>query len=183
MPHVFDASSTPTFPLMARLAAAAALAALAACGGADEKAAAAAETAAGEDVCADAPAGAVTAVDAWARAAPAGRSVSAAYMVLCNRTDADVSVVAAAFDGADAVELHETTRDAAGKAAMARVEEIVAPAGGAARLAPGGAHVMLMALTAPLAPGDAAPLSLTLADGTQIPVDAAVLSMEDARKK
>ncbi len=70
-------------------------------------------------------------------------------------------LIAAASPAAERVELHTHTLDAQGVARMTRIEGIEVVAGSPTELRPGGLHVMLMGLTAPLAAGDAIDLTLT----------------------
>lgn len=112
---------------------------------------------------ADAPCGGadgVIASDAWVRAAPDGRRMSAGYLDLCNG-GADDRLIGVRFDGADAAELHITSVDDAGVARMqAAPEGIFIPAAQTVTLAPGGAHIMLIGLTSDLEPGDSASITL-----------------------
>lgn len=102
----------------------------------------------------------VSVIDAWVRAAPAGRPMSAAYLTLCNGGETQDAMVAARFAGAADVELHTTTVGEDGVAAMAPIAELPIPAGGQASLAPGGAHIMLIGLSAPLEAGQTVDLTL-----------------------
>jgi len=104
--------------------------------------------------------------DAWVRPAglpetPGGAPVnSAAYFVVENRGGASDRLLDVAFAGASRVELHESVVDSAGVARMRPVEALEVPAGAEARLEPGGLHVMLMGLGAPLVAGDSVDLVL-----------------------
>lgn len=95
----------------------------------------------------------------WAR--PSATENGAAYLELENGgTEADrLTGASAAIAGA--VELHVTSIDAQGVATMRPVEAIDLPAGGRARLSPGGLHLMLLGLTQPLEDGQRFPLTLT----------------------
>ncbi len=145
---------------------------LAACVGETEAPASAADETGDEaprgaaEICAKAPAGAVTVENAWARPAPEGRAMTAAYMTICNRTRRPVRLVGAVS------ELHETRRDAAGVASMAPISALEVAAGGAASLEPGGPHIMLMRLFGPIARGDAVPVTLELDTGAVIEIRA-----------
>ncbi|WP_084350808.1 copper chaperone PCu(A)C [Millisia brevis] len=108
---------------------------------------------------------AVTLDDAWVKAADAG--MSAAFGVLSNSSDADVTVTAAASPASTMLELHQTVTNDAGEMVMTPVEGgFVVPAGGTLALEPGGNHIMLMDLTGPLVAGDEVPVTLTFADGS-----------------
>ncbi|MEL7491970.1 MAG: copper chaperone PCu(A)C [Pseudomonadota bacterium] len=125
-----------------------------------------------ESPCADVPRGSVAPVDAWVRAAPEGRDLSAAYFILCNQSAAARNIVGVEASIARAAELHETTRDRDGVATMAPVDEIALAPGAAAAFEPGGAHVMLIGLNSPIAPGDKVGITLQFEDGGTMAIDA-----------
>jgi copper(I)-binding protein/uncharacterized protein YcnI len=103
--------------------------------------------------------GALSVTGAYARANPAPGGASAAYMSIASAAGGD-RLIAAESPVAARVELHTHTLDAQGVARMRQVEGIDVPAGGAAELAPGGLHVMLLGLAAPLTAGQDIPLTL-----------------------
>ena len=95
---------------------------------------------------------------------------SAAYLRIANRSDEDILLVAAASAAAAAVEFHET-RIVDGVASMTRLESLLVPSQGELELAPGGAHLMLLNLTAELQMNDELVLELTSSAGEQYPLD------------
>lgn len=111
-----------------------------------------------------APAGdVVTIEDAWVKSADEG--MSAAFGVLENTGDADVTVVSVASDSSSMLELHETVENEAGEMIMREFEGgFVIPAGEDFILEPGGNHIMLMDLAAPLLAGHEATFTLTFSD-------------------
>lgn len=113
-----------------------------------------------------APAGdSVTIADAWVKSAESG--MSAAFGTLNNASDEDVTVVSAESPASTMLELHETVENDAGEMVMQQKEGgFVIPAGGSFALEPGGNHIMLMDLAAPLAAGDEATFTLTFSDGS-----------------
>ncbi|MBK7194629.1 MAG: SCO family protein [Myxococcales bacterium] len=111
--------------------------------------------------------------DAYVRAVPPGSTVSAAFMMIHNPTATLRAVVAATSPAARTVELH-THVDDGGVMRMRQVERIDVPAHGMATLAPGGYHIMLIDLVAPLAEGTTAPVELVFDDGARLRVDAPV---------
>jgi copper(I)-binding protein len=118
-----------------------------------------------------APATAVTAAesisiqDAWVKAADEG--MSAAFGTLENSGDTDITVVSAQSPASTMIELHETVENDAGEMVMqAKDGGFVIPANGSLELAPGGNHIMLMGLTAPVQAGDESTFTLTLDDGS-----------------
>ena len=90
--------------------------------------------------------------DPWIRATPPGVQTAAAYARLTGAGTTD-RLVGARTDAADRVEIH-THMMQDGVMAMKQIEALAIPADGAAVLAPGGDHLMLIGLHRPLAPGD-----------------------------
>lgn len=115
----------------------------------------------------------VSAHDAWVREAPAGRKVTAVFVIVENKGTVPRRIVSGVTDVADTLELHEMKQVGASMQ-MSPVQAIDLPAGGKAELKPGGLHLMLFGLKRPLAPGDTVKLTLTLDDGTNVPVTADV---------
>jgi copper(I)-binding protein len=114
---------------------------------------------------------AVTAAFARAAAAPGG--ASAAYMTLTTGGGPD-RLLSAASPAAAKVELHTHTLDAQGVARMMQVQAIEVAPGSPTELKPGGLHVMLMGLTAPLAEGQSIPLTLTFEKAGAVTLDVPV---------
>lgn len=141
---------------------------------------------------------------AWARTSPALATAGAVYLVVENPTGSDDALVGAAVDPSIAatVELHQTTADepddpmpgdgpmpggpdepmpgdgpmpgGPGMMRMTPVDEIPVPAGGAAVLEPGGYHIMLLDLAAPLEVGSTIEVTLTFAGAGEVQVAADV---------
>ncbi|MEO0878688.1 MAG: copper chaperone PCu(A)C [Pseudomonadota bacterium] len=112
------------------------------------------------------------AVGPWARSAAEGQRVTAAYLTLCNSGTAPIVLTGAASPIAVAAEIHQTTTDADGVARMTLAPPLTIAPGDGLRLSPGGPHVMLIGLAAPLAPGAVAPFTLSFEDGTTLAVEA-----------
>ena len=100
------------------------------------------------------------ATDAWVRAMPAERKMTAAYLVIDNPTDETLVVTGATAAGFARVELH-TSIEEDGVSRMRPVETIDVEPGGSVRLAPGGLHMMLMGAREPISAGDTIALTLT----------------------
>ena len=111
--------------------------------------------------------------DVWARQSPMEAANGAVYMVITNPGSTDDALLGAAAEVSDAVEIHET-KDVGGMMQMAPVESVPLPAGGQAELKPGGYHVMLIGLKAPLVAGEKFPLTLTFAQAGEVQVEAEV---------
>lgn len=158
------------------------VAGLAACGGDDDD---------------DAAGSGIEISGAWARTSPAMASAGAVYMELSNGGDAADELVSASVDASVAgkVELHETVEmgemgeepmdssmasesmgsdSAAPMMEMRPVEGIEVPAGGSVALEPGGFHIMLLELAAPLEVGDKVEVTLTFAEAGEQVVEAEV---------
>ena len=89
----------------------------------------------------------------FARATPGRATVGAAFLVIRNGTGADDHLVGARSDRARNVEM-QTHLSEDGIMRMRPVRSIRIPAGGTARLRPGGDHLMFMGLTSPLREGE-----------------------------
>lgn len=100
--------------------------------------------------------------DAWVRITVPGQTVSGAYMHI--KSAADLKLVKAESPVAGIVEIHNMSMKD-GVMSMAAVNAVEIPAGKDVELKPGGYHIMLMQVKAPIKSGDAVPLSLTFEDG------------------
>jgi copper(I)-binding protein len=140
----------------------------------------------------------ITVEGAWARTSPMMASAGAAYMTLTSSVDDRLTGVAVDAGIAATVELHETvmagdmgggmTGDTAGDTTgdmsgsmpvtteptmmMQPVDGIDLPAGTAVELKPGGYHIMLLDLVAPLEMGQTFTITLTFeqAGSVEVPV-------------
>ena len=116
----------------------------------------------------------VSVQDPYVRLAPPNAAATAAFMVIRNTGDKDVKVVKADNPVSKATELH-THLNEGGVMKMRPVPAIEIKAKGEAALKPGGLHVMMIDLKAPLKEGDSVPITLTFDDGSSKQVDAKVL--------
>lgn len=115
----------------------------------------------------DYKAGSVTIDHPWARASVT--ETGAAYMTITNHGTAADELVAAASPVAGKAELH--THIAEGDIMRMRpVGEIDLGAGQSAMLKPGGLHIMLIGLKAPLKEGEQFPLTLTFKKAGEVTV-------------
>jgi len=110
---------------------------------------------------------------AWVRALPPGQPNTAAYLMVSNRGDRPVTIVGASVPIAKTVEMH-TTREVDGYQRMERLEQVQVGAGESAEFAPGGAHLMLLGLSAMPAEGQEVPICLQLDSGDEFCTVAAV---------
>jgi len=109
----------------------------------------------------------------WARATPGRAPNGAAYFTLANTgKDAD-RLISASTPAAARAELHTHVHSGT-VMEMRPVEAIEVKPGERVTLQPGGLHVMLMGLKAPLKEGERMPLTLRFARGGEVTVDVPV---------
>jgi copper(I)-binding protein len=116
----------------------------------------------------------VSVQDPYVRLAPPNAAATGAFMVIRNTGDKDVKVVKADNPVSKATELH-THLNEGGVMKMRPVPAIEIKAKGEAVLRPGGLHVMMIDLKAPMKEGDSVPITLTFDDGSSKQVDARVV--------
>jgi periplasmic copper chaperone A len=111
---------------------------------------------------------------AWARTSPMESTVGAAYMSIT--ASADDALVGASVDMSVAMmtQVHETTTAADGSMGMQEIASIPMVAGTPLVLEPGGYHVMIMELVAPLEVGSSFNVTLTFASGATTTVEVPV---------
>lgn len=126
--------------------------------------------------------GAVTVRDAWVRESTAARTTSSAYFTIHNGGDMVVKLVKIGVAGVQHAQLHEMA-DQGGNPVMRRVDAVNIPVGATVELAPGGTHVMLTEIAAPLQSGTTVEMTLTFDSGRATTVQAVVrpLSATSAR--
>jgi periplasmic copper chaperone A len=103
----------------------------------------------------------------WLRMAPAGMPMLAGFGRIANPCAEAATVASASSPAFAAVELHES-RVVDGISRMRPVPALHIQAGGAAVLAPGGLHLMLMRPRVPLQAGETVEVDLTLSDGRRV---------------
>jgi len=106
----------------------------------------------------------------WARASIGVAKAGAAYLVVINAGKETDRLVAAASPVAETVQIH-THLIEDGVAKMRRVMAVEVEPGEPAVLQPGGLHVMLMGLKAPLVEGEVFPLTLTFERAGEIEIE------------
>ena len=113
--------------------------------------------------------------DAWARATAPGTKVGAGYMRITSGGTAD-RLVGASSPAAAKVEMHVTEK----KGDVLRMRQVKAydiPAKGSLELAPGGAHLMLVDLKAPLKEGAKVPMTLRFEKAGEMKVELQVRAL------
>jgi copper(I)-binding protein len=97
----------------------------------------------------------------WSRATPGGAKIGGGYLTVTNNGSAPDRLVAATTTVADHVEIHEMAM-ANNVMTMRKLDNGVAvPPGKTVAFAPGGYHLMLVGLKAPLKEGDRVKATLT----------------------
>lgn len=116
--------------------------------------------------------GALTIVHPYARATGAGQSIGGGYMKLVNGGAAD-RLVSVSADVSNSVELHEMKMEG-DVMKMRQVDAIALQAGQTVELKPGGYHLMLVGLKAPLKAGESFPMKLKFEKAGEVMVDVKV---------
>lgn len=167
--------------VLSLVATAALAASLTACGGGEDAAdtgasetttsASATATDTSTDSATDAAgADALTLEDAWVWASKdddPNPDMSAMFGELKNSSDKEINLVSGTSDSAPKVELHEVVMNDGKKVMQQKEGGFVVPAGGSITLQPGGDHIMLMDLVAPMTVGTEVLVTLVDADGTE----------------
>jgi copper(I)-binding protein len=118
----------------------------------------------------DASKGNLVITTAWSRATPAGAKVAGGYLTIENRGTAPERLKAASSTAAAKTEIHEmAVKD--GVMTMRQLADglVIAP-GTSVQLAPGGGHLMLVGLNAPLHQGDRVPVTLSFEQAGDVKV-------------
>jgi copper(I)-binding protein len=113
--------------------------------------------------------------DAWARATAAGQTSAAVYATIDNKSGTGDRLLSVATDRASMAMIHEGGMEN-GVARMRMVNSLEVPAGAQARLAPGGNHIMLEGLKAPLAAGGTFQLTMRFERSGNIAVPVSVVA-------
>lgn len=103
--------------------------------------------------------------NAWIPEQPPGAMASAVFLNMSNNTNQPEALVKAEAPGFKRVELHKSI-EVNGMHKMIEQKEIIVPAHGETKLAPGGYHIMLIEPAKRLVAGDTLPVTLTFADGS-----------------
>lgn len=125
-------------------------------------------------------AGALSVEHPWAR--PSAAQTGAAYFVIRNEGKEDDTLLRIESDVARTVQVHEMKMEGT-IMRMRAVERLVVPAGGSVALTPGGLHVMLIGLKAPLKDGDRFPMKLVFEKAGAVEVSTYVQTPEEMRKE
>jgi len=122
--------------------------------------------------------GKITIVDARSRPSPMSAANGATYMVVLNGLDTDVQLVSAESDISEVVETHETVNDEGVMRMIPMPDGYPVPAGGMVELKPGGKHIMLINLVAPLETGQEFDLTVNFDNGESMTITVPVVEMD-----
>ncbi len=122
--------------------------------------------------------GSLSLSEAWARATVPGQASGAAYLKIRNAGATD-KLVSASAPVADVVELHTHVMDGT-TMRMRKVEAIDVTGGATTELKPGGLHIMLIGLKAPLKAGEKFPLTLKFERAGEVKIEVPVRAIGGA---
>ena len=112
--------------------------------------------------------------NAWARETVAGQTSTAAYLTIANNGAADDRLVAVSLPQPAKASVH-ATENSGGISRMREMSSGVAvPAGSTIELKPGGTHVMITGMQAPLRRGETLKLRLRFERSGEKPIDVPV---------
>lgn len=111
--------------------------------------------------------------DAYVPLAPPGAMSHAAYLTLENNSDEMRSLIGIKAEGYGMAHMHKSEK-VDGVATMSMLHQLDIAPGQTVKLIPGGLHIMLMRPEGTLAVGDTVALTLTLANGEELPVVATI---------
>lgn len=102
-----------------------------------------------------------------------GQPNGAAYLTIETSGPAGDRLIALETPAATAAEIHEMS-DEGGVMSMRKLDAVVVEPGAPVVFTPGGLHIMLIGLKAPLKAGETAPLTLTFEKAGKVTVDLAI---------
>lgn len=117
--------------------------------------------------------GGITVTAPWARATPGGAQVAGAFLEIQAAAGVDDKLIGARSPAAGSVEIHDHINDA-GVMKMRRVDGIAIKGAQSVVLKPGGLHVMLFDLKAPLKEGDKVAFTLVFEKAGELLIDVPV---------
>lgn len=119
----------------------------------------------------------IVVTQAWSRATPAGSKVAGGYLTIENKGPATDKLLSASTDAAKKVEIHEMAIND-GVMTMRPVENgLPIEPGHVVKFAPGGLHLMIVGLSAPLVQGGKVPIVLKFEMAGEITVSFDVQAM------
>jgi len=125
----------------------------------------------------DVKAGDLVISQAWSRATPGGAKIGAGYLTIENKGSAADRLVAVSGEAAGKIEVHEMAMNNGVMTMRPLDKGLAIDPGKTVTLAPGGYHLMMMDLKAPLKQGDKVPLTLEFEKAGKVSVTLDVQSV------
>jgi periplasmic copper chaperone A len=121
----------------------------------------------------DVKAGDLVISQAWARATPNGAKIGGGYLTIENKGSVPDRLIGGSADFAGSVQVHEMSMDNGVMKMRPLDKGLTIDPGKTVKLAPGGYHLMMMDLKAPLKQGDKVPVTLEFekAGKVAVPLD------------
>lgn len=119
--------------------------------------------------------GSVQIENAYTRATVPGQQVAGGFMKIENKGAVD-QLISASSSASGEVQLHEMAMEG-NVMKMRQVKEVTVPASGSVELKPGGLHLMLINIKAPLTAGETVPVKLKFAKAGEVEVRMLVNAM------
>lgn len=113
----------------------------------------------------------------WSRALPPNAAAGAAYFVLHNQGKTADRLLGAQTPRATKTEIH-TMLQLGEVMKMQQLDSVGIPAGGEAKFAPGGTHLMLFGLQKPLVAGERFPLTLQFEKAGKVDVEVKIEAID-----
>lgn len=108
--------------------------------------------------------------DAWSRQTASGQANGGGFMTIGNRAKRPDRLIGGSSPVAEKVEIHTMSMDGGIMRMRPLPNGLAVPAGGKLELKPGGYHIMLIGLKAPLRLGTRVPLTLRFQHGGSVTV-------------
>ena len=108
-----------------------------------------------------------------------GAKAGSAYLAVTNTGLSDDRLIEVRGD-IPSIQIHDVVTEDGVTRMIEQEEGLLLPVGETVRLAPGGMHLMLMGLSAPLVEGEALPLTLVFEEAGEIAVEFAIEARGDA---
>lgn len=113
----------------------------------------------------------------WSRVTPPGTPVGAGYMTILNTADEPDRLLAAGSPAAGRVQIHRSVKKDGTSSMVHQEGGVVVPPDGRIEFSPGGYHLMLMQLEAPLEQGERVPVILRFEQAGRVEVQFMVRSL------
>ena len=114
--------------------------------------------------------GGITVIAPWARATPGGVKVAGAFLEIRAAADVEDNLIGARSPAAGTVELHNHVNDG-GVMQMRKLDAIPIKGAQSVVLKPGGLHIMLMDIKAPLKEGDKVRFTLVFEKAGELTIE------------